>query len=84
LVAKNNFVVVFTSVFEDKVSVICGVSADLIKKGFHAGNIVKELAAVVGGRGGGRDNCAEAGGKEVASKDKIFEKALELISLRSS
>jgi len=84
LIGENNLVVVFTSVFEDKVSVICGVSADLIKKGFHAGNIVKELAAVVGGRGGGRDNCAEAGGKEVANKDKIFEKALELISLRSN
>ncbi|MFA5104411.1 MAG: alanine--tRNA ligase [Candidatus Margulisiibacteriota bacterium] len=79
MINRQNTIVVFTSVFEDKVSVICGVSTDLIKKGFHAGNMIKELAAIVGGGGGGRDNCAEAGGKDVSGKGKIFDKAKEIL-----
>ena len=73
-------VIVFTSVFPDKVSIICSVSPDLINKGYNAGNIVRELAAVIGGKGGGRPDTAEAGGRDVANKDKIRDKAKEVLA----
>ena len=50
------------SVKEDRVSLIVMVSKDLVSK-FHAGNIVKELAPILGGTGGGKPDLAQAGGK---------------------
>jgi alanyl-tRNA synthetase len=57
-------VVVLAAAGEGKVSIVVGVTADLTKKA-PAGRIVKELAPLVGGRGGGRPDFAEAGGKDV-------------------
>jgi alanyl-tRNA synthetase len=51
---------------EDKVSLLVYVSADWVKKGLHAGKLIKELAGKVGGGGGGRPDLAQAGGKEPA------------------
>ena len=48
---------------EGKVSLICYVTPDLVKKGKHAGKIVGELAKVCGGGGGGKPDLAQAGGK---------------------
>ncbi|HDL64333.1 MAG TPA: alanine--tRNA ligase [Proteobacteria bacterium] len=49
-----------------KVHLIAAVTPDLVKKGYHAGNIVKEAALIVGGSGGGRPDLAQAGGKDPA------------------
>jgi len=54
----------------DKVSLVCAVSQALTKKGFHAGNIINEVAQICGGKGGGRPDVAQAGGKE---SDKLEE-----------
>jgi alanyl-tRNA synthetase len=51
---------------------------DLVKKGAHAGNLVKEAAKVVGGKGGGRPNLAQAGGKEPAKLGEALETARKL------
>ena len=56
-------VVVIASPFEDKVAIVVGVTPDLTKKA-PAGQIVKQLAPIVGGGGGGRPDFAEAGGKD--------------------
>jgi alanyl-tRNA synthetase len=56
-------VVVLASPSEGKVSVVVGVTPDLIKK-VPAGQVVKQLAPIVGGGGGGRPDFAEAGGKD--------------------
>ncbi len=57
-------VCVVGSVYEGKAVIIATVSDDLVKKGLHAGKLVKEIAAVVGGSGGGKPNLAQAGGKD--------------------
>ncbi|UNC92592.1 alanine--tRNA ligase [Candidatus Contubernalis alkaliaceticus] len=61
-------VVVLGSVKGEKVLLVAAVTADLVKKGLHAGKIVGEAAKQTGGGGGGRPDMAQAGGKE---KDKL-------------
>ena len=51
-----------------------------VKKGAHAGNLIKEIASLVGGGGGGRPNMAQAGGKNPAGIDDALEKAKECIA----
>ena len=64
---------------EDKVMLLSGVTDDLVKKGIKAGDIVKEIAPIVGGGGGGKPGMAQAGGKEPARLQEAIEKAGELI-----
>ncbi len=49
---------------DGKVGLLAAVTDDLVKKGLHAGKLVGQVAAVVGGKGGGRPNMAQAGGKD--------------------
>ena len=67
--------------FEDdgKVVLLAGVTDDLIKKGLKAGDVVKQIAPVVDGGGGGRPQMAQAGGKNPAKIDEALSKAAELI-----
>jgi alanyl-tRNA synthetase len=73
-------VLVLGSALDDKPQLLATVSDDLTKKGLHAGNLVKEMAAVVGGGGGGRPNMAQAGGKDVSQLDAALAKARDLIA----
>ena len=54
------------------------VTKDLTDR-FHAGNIVKEIAAAVGGRGGGRPDMAQAGGNQPEHLDQALEKVYEVV-----
>ena len=67
--------------FEDdgKVVLLAGVTDDLIKKGLKAGDVVKQIAPIVDGGGGGRPQMAQAGGKNPARIDEALGKATELI-----
>lgn len=60
----GSVVLVLGSANEGKVNIIAGVTKDLMDKGFHAGKIVKEVASICGGGGGGRPDMAQAGGKD--------------------
>ena len=55
--------IVFASQVGEKVSLIAMATDGAMKKGAHAGNLIKEVASIVGGGGGGRPNMAQAGGK---------------------
>lgn len=55
--------IVFASQVGEKVNLIAMATDGAIKKGAHAGNLIKEVASIVGGGGGGRPNMAQAGGK---------------------
>ncbi|NIA22113.1 MAG: alanine--tRNA ligase, partial [Anaerolineaceae bacterium] len=76
-------VLVFGSREGDKVTLVVGVTKDLVKKGLHAGNIVKELAAVVGGGGGGRADMAQAGGKLAEKLPEAISKAAEIVAAQA-
>ena len=56
-------IVVLGAVNNGKVNIVAGVTNDLVKNGYHAGKIVKEVATRCGGGGGGRPDMAQAGGK---------------------
>ncbi|WP_405729387.1 alanine--tRNA ligase [Anaerotignum sp.] len=63
-----------------KVSLIVMATDDVVKKGAHAGNIIKAAAGVCGGGGGGRPNMAQAGGKDASKIGEALEKAKEVIA----
>ena len=69
-------VVVVGSVINEKPMLIAAVTPDLINRGMHAGNLVRDIAKIIGGSGGGRPNMAQAGGKD---SDKL-PAALEQVS----
>jgi alanyl-tRNA synthetase len=71
-------VVVLASAGDTNVNLVASVSKDLTQR-YHAGNIIKELAGLVGGGGGGRPDFAQAGGKEPAKVDAALKRAEELI-----
>lgn len=70
LAAENN----------QKVQLAAGVSKDLIARGLHAGNLIKQAAQVCGGGGGGRPDMAQAGGKDPAKIDEALQLVKQYIS----
>ncbi|MGB5987147.1 MAG: DHHA1 domain-containing protein, partial [Desulfobacterales bacterium] len=72
-------VVVLGSKSGAKAFLIAGVTRDLTPR-FHAGNIIKTIAQVVGGGGGGRPDMAQAGGSQPENLTAALEKARELIA----
>jgi len=64
---KGSVVVVLASAEAGKVSVVAAATPDLVKRGVHAGNLVREVAKAVGGGGGGRPEMGQAGGKDAAA-----------------
>jgi alanyl-tRNA synthetase len=64
----------------DKVTLLVALSADVAKAGkLHAGNLIKELAPIVGGKGGGKPDLAQAGGTNPAGLDEALAKAKSLV-----
>lgn len=57
-------ILVLGTVNDGKVQLVASVTANLVKKGFHAGKLIKEVASRCGGGGGGRPDLAQAGGKK--------------------
>ena len=72
-------VVVIASVMDGKVSLMATVTDEAQKKGAHAGNLIKAIAGLVGGGGGGRPNMAQAGGKNPAGIEEALKKAVEVV-----
>ncbi len=63
-----------------KVNLLSMATDGAVKKGAHAGNLIKEVAKIVGGGGGGRPNMAQAGGKNPAGIDEAMAKAKEVFA----
>ena len=73
-------VVVLASGKDGKVNLMAMATDDVVKKGVHAGNIIKAAAAVCGGGGGGRPNMAQAGGKDASKIADALEKAKSVVA----
>ncbi len=72
-------VIILASDMGDKVNLIVMATDDAVAKGAHAGNIIKEIAPLVGGGGGGRPNMAQAGGKNPAGIDEALSTGVEKV-----
>lgn len=75
-----NMVALVAVVADGKLSFICKVGDSAQKSGAHAGNIVRDVAKVAGGGGGGRPDFATAGGKDVSKVKEALDLAPSLIS----
>jgi alanyl-tRNA synthetase len=71
-------VIVLGAIQGDRVVLLAAVSKDATKQ-HHAGNILKQIAPLVGGGGGGRPDFAQAGGKDATRLDEALQKVYELV-----
>jgi len=74
--------IVFGWAEEDKVSLVVAVTNNLVAKGLKAGELIQPIAAIVGGKGGGKPDLAQAGGKEPAKLPEAIARAAELARAR--
>jgi alanyl-tRNA synthetase len=74
---NNSCAILIASESNDKVLFVASVTKDLIEKGIHAGNLVKEAAKAAGGGGGGRPDFAQAGGKNPEKIDDAMQAVKE-------
>lgn len=73
-------VIVLASTLNNKLTFLAMVTKDLNSKGILAGNIVREVAQVTGGNGGGRPDMAQAGGKDLSKIEEALSIVPDLIS----
>ena len=73
--------VILASDLGDKVLFVSAVTKDLVERGVHAGNMVKEAAVIAGGGGGGRPDFAQAGGKNPGKIDEAIEAVKKQLSM---
>lgn len=72
-------VIVIASVLDGKVNLMATATDGAQKQGAHAGNLIKAIADLVGGGGGGRPNMAQAGGKNPAGVEDALAKVKEVV-----
>jgi len=72
-------VVMLASVNGDKINFVAMVTKDLVQKGLHAGNMIREVAKITGGGGGGRPDMAQAGGKDITKVDEALSAVPSII-----
>ncbi|PWI57201.1 alanine--tRNA ligase [Sulfoacidibacillus thermotolerans] len=77
---KQDLLMILGSAKEGKAAFVVYVPKELQAKGFHAGKLVKEVAAIAGGSGGGRPDLAQAGGKLPEQLDAALETARKLLA----
>lgn len=78
--AIGSGIVLLGTVVNGKVQLVAMVTPDLVKQGYHAGNIVKEAARRCGGGGGGRPDMAQAGGKDASKLQEALKAAEDAVA----
>ncbi len=73
-------IVVLGTIYDDKPMFVAMVTPDLVSRGFNAGSIIREVAKVAGGSGGGRADMAQAGGRDVSKIDDALELVGKIIA----
>ncbi|TVY00714.1 alanine--tRNA ligase [Cohnella terricola] len=77
-------VLVLGSAADDKVNFVVAVTPDLVKQGLHAGKLIKDVAAICGGGGGGKPELAQAGGKDPSKLSEALAAAERFVSAQIS
>ena len=78
--AKNSdAVAVFAAVADGKLNFVACAGADAVKAGAHAGNILRDISAICGGKGGGRPDSAMSGGRDLDKVDEALAKVEEIL-----
>ena len=77
--SHKGIVMVFASVNGPKATLLVSVTDDLVGKGYHAGNMIKEIAKAAGGGGGGKADMAQAGAKDISKLSDAFDVAEKLM-----
>ena len=72
-------VVVLGAIYSDKAFFVATVTPDLVERGYNAGEIVKQVAKVTGGGGGGKASFAQAGGKHKGKLDEALRLVKDLM-----
>ncbi len=76
----SDAVAVFAAVSDGKLSFVAAAGADAVKAGAHAGNILKEISAITGGKGGGRPDSAMSGGRDLDKVDEALARVDSILS----
>ena len=76
----SDAVAVFAAVADGKLSFVVAAGADAVRAGAHAGNILREVAAICGGKGGGRPDSAMGGGRDIDKIPEALAKAEEILA----
>jgi len=77
-------VIVLATVQHSKPSFLAMVTPDLVAKGFHAGDIINQVAKVAGGGGGGKPGMAQAGGRDASKVDEALKLAKSIVARQIS
>ncbi|MCU0475036.1 MAG: alanine--tRNA ligase [Anaerolineae bacterium] len=72
-------VLVLGGVLDERPQLLAAVTGDLTQRGIKAGDLIKQIAPIVGGGGGGRPEMAQAGGKDPSKLPEALERARELL-----
>ena len=76
----SDAVAVFAAVADGKLNFAVAAGPDAVKAGAHAGNILREVAAICGGKGGGRPDSAMGGGRDIYKIPEALAKAEEILA----
>jgi alanyl-tRNA synthetase len=79
---KGSSAVLLATVEGEKVTLVAGMSKDVVEKGIKAGDLIKEIAPLVGGKGGGRPDLAQGGGTDASRLGMALERATEWLHQR--
>ncbi len=71
--------VVLASLNEDKITFVAMATKGAVAKGVHAGNIIREVTQIAGGKGGGKPDMAQGGGKDADKIDEALSKVCEIV-----
>ncbi|MDQ4044136.1 MAG: alanine--tRNA ligase, partial [Chloroflexota bacterium] len=77
-------VIVLGAAIDDRPALLAMVTKDVVDQGIRAGDIIREIASHVDGRGGGRPELAEAGGKDVTGLDNAMAGAVEVVTAKKA
>jgi alanyl-tRNA synthetase len=70
---------VLGGVEDDKVALVASFSSGVVERGLSAADVIREVAEIVGGGGGGRENVAQAGGRDPSKLDEALARARQAI-----